>query len=60
MFTFPLDVVVQARLDGLALPHPRDLGHRVSSEWNLDDDVLALVEVCRDAETRWYVQFWCS
>lgn len=58
--TFPLDVVVVSRLDGLSLAHPRDLGHGVAREGDLYHHVLALVEVCGHAEAWWHVQFWCG
>lgn len=50
-------MVVVARLDGLPLAPPGDLGHRVAGEGDLDHHVLALVEVRRVAEARWHVQF---
>lgn len=56
-YTFPLHVIVKSRLDGLSLPDPSDLGYGVSGEGDLDDHVLALVEVGGDAEPRWHVQF---
>ena len=58
--TFPLNMVMMTRLDGLSFTHPRDLGHGVAGEWNLDHHVLALVEVRSHTETWWHVQFWCG
>lgn len=58
--TFPLHVVMQSRLDGLSLSHPRDLRYGVSGERYLDDDVFTLIEVRRDPESGRYIQFWCG
>lgn len=58
--TLSLHMVVVSRLDSLSLSHPRDLRYRVSREWNLYNNVLALVEVSADAEAWRYVQFWRS
>lgn len=60
MSVFDFDVIVTSRFDGFTFSYPCDLRSWEASEWDLDNNVFAFVEVGGVTEPWRRVQFWCS